>query len=68
MRALIALLQPDVLVKGADWPAHAIPGRDTVESRGGRVVRAPLEAGEFVVELPLLLQRLLPAPFQFARH
>jgi rfaE bifunctional protein nucleotidyltransferase chain/domain len=44
-RALIALLQPDVLVKGADWPAHAIPGRDTVERRGGRVVRAPLEAG-----------------------
>lgn len=50
-RALIARLQPDVLVKGADWPAHAIPGRDTVEGRGGRVVRAPLEAGHSTTAL-----------------
>lgn len=43
--AIIARLQPDVLVKGADWAADAIVGRDTVESRGGRVVRVPVEAG-----------------------
>ncbi len=42
---LIAALQPDVLVKGADWPADAIVGRDVVEARGGRVVRVPVEAG-----------------------
>jgi rfaE bifunctional protein nucleotidyltransferase chain/domain len=42
---LIAALAPDVLVKGADWAADAIVGRDTVEARGGRVVRIPLEAG-----------------------
>ncbi len=36
---VIAHLQPDVLVKGADWPADQIVGRDTVEARGGRVVR-----------------------------
>jgi rfaE bifunctional protein nucleotidyltransferase chain/domain len=42
---LIAALQPDVLVKGADWAADAIVGRDIVEARGGRVVRVPLEAG-----------------------
>jgi rfaE bifunctional protein nucleotidyltransferase chain/domain len=42
---LIAVLQPDVLVKGADWDADAIVGRDIVEARGGRVVRVPLEAG-----------------------
>ena len=38
-------LQPDVLVKGADWEGRDIPGRDTVERRGGRVVFAPFEAG-----------------------
>jgi D-glycero-beta-D-manno-heptose 1-phosphate adenylyltransferase len=41
----IAALQPDVLVKGADWAADAIVGRDIVEARGGRVVRMPVEAG-----------------------
>jgi D-beta-D-heptose 7-phosphate kinase/D-beta-D-heptose 1-phosphate adenosyltransferase len=43
--ALIAAIQPDVLVKGADWAADAIVGRDIVEARGGRVVRVPVEAG-----------------------
>ena len=43
--AIISRLQPDVLVKGADWPADQIVGRDVVEARGGRVVRMPVEAG-----------------------
>jgi D-glycero-beta-D-manno-heptose 1-phosphate adenylyltransferase len=42
---IIRLVQPDILVKGADWAADAIVGRDTVESRGGRVVRIPIEQG-----------------------
>jgi len=42
---LIAQLQPDVLVKGADWMADQIVGRETVESRGGRVVRVDIEQG-----------------------
>jgi D-beta-D-heptose 7-phosphate kinase/D-beta-D-heptose 1-phosphate adenosyltransferase len=42
---LIAALQPDVLVKGADWPEDAIVGRDIVEAHGGRVVRIPVEQG-----------------------
>lgn len=42
---LIAAVQPDVLVKGADWAADAIVGRDIVEGRGGRVVRMPVESG-----------------------
>jgi D-beta-D-heptose 7-phosphate kinase/D-beta-D-heptose 1-phosphate adenosyltransferase len=42
---VIAALQPDVLVKGADWAADAIVGRDIVEARGGKVVRVPIEAG-----------------------
>ena len=42
---VIARLQPDVLVKGADWPADQVVGRETVEARGGRVVRVALEQG-----------------------
>ena len=43
--AIIAAIQPDVLVKGADWAHDAIVGRDIVEARGGRVVRMPVEQG-----------------------
>jgi len=43
--AIIRLVQPDILVKGADWPADQIVGRDTVEARGGRVVLIPVEQG-----------------------
>jgi rfaE bifunctional protein nucleotidyltransferase chain/domain len=42
---IISRLQPDVLVKGADWKANAIIGREIVEARGGRVVRIPLAEG-----------------------
>lgn len=43
--AIVAALQPDVLVKGADWAEDAIVGRDIVEARGGKVVRVPIAAG-----------------------
>jgi D-beta-D-heptose 7-phosphate kinase/D-beta-D-heptose 1-phosphate adenosyltransferase len=42
---IVLALQPDILVKGADWPADQIVGRDTVEARGGRVVLVPVERG-----------------------
>ena len=42
---VIRRVQPDVLVKGADWPADQIVGRDTVEARGGKVILEPVEAG-----------------------
>ncbi len=42
---IIERLQPDVLVKGADWPANQIVGREIVEARGGRVVRVPVASG-----------------------
>jgi len=38
---LIALLQPDVLVKGGDWAAADVVGREVVEARGGRVLIVP---------------------------
>jgi D-beta-D-heptose 7-phosphate kinase/D-beta-D-heptose 1-phosphate adenosyltransferase len=43
--SIIDAVQPDVLVKGADWASDAIVGRETVERRGGRVVRMPIEEG-----------------------
>jgi rfaE bifunctional protein nucleotidyltransferase chain/domain len=44
-RALIEILAPDVLVKGADWAEDAIVGREEVEAAGGRVVRVPMLPG-----------------------
>ena len=43
--AVISTIQPDILVKGADWGPDAIVGRDVVEARGGKVVRIDLAAG-----------------------
>ena len=43
-RELIALVLPDVLVKGADW-SHFIAGREEVEAAGGEVKALPLEPG-----------------------
>jgi D-beta-D-heptose 7-phosphate kinase/D-beta-D-heptose 1-phosphate adenosyltransferase len=43
--AIISRIQPDILVKGADWGADAIVGRDVVEARGGRVVRIEIVGG-----------------------
>jgi D-glycero-beta-D-manno-heptose 1-phosphate adenylyltransferase len=43
--ALISALQPDVLVKGGDWPVESIVGREVVEGRGGVVKTIPLVPG-----------------------
>lgn len=43
--ALIQTLQPDVLVKGADWELSEIIGADAVMSRGGRVERISIVPG-----------------------
>jgi D-beta-D-heptose 7-phosphate kinase/D-beta-D-heptose 1-phosphate adenosyltransferase len=37
---IISQLQPDVLIKGGDWPVEKIIGRDVVEARGGKVISA----------------------------
>ena len=39
---LITTVQPDVLVKGGDWPVNRIVGREIVEARGGVVKTIPL--------------------------
>ena len=48
---LLAALVPDVLVKGEDWAADAIVGRDVVEAAGGRVVRVRLLPGRSTTAL-----------------
>ena len=35
---VIRILQPDLLVKGADWKIENVVGKDIVEARGGKVV------------------------------
>ncbi|GAB4242799.1 MAG: D-glycero-beta-D-manno-heptose 1-phosphate adenylyltransferase [Acidobacteriota bacterium] len=47
----IRLLQPDVLVKGGDWPVDRIVGRDIVEGRGGIVASIEFERGYSTSEL-----------------
>jgi bifunctional ADP-heptose synthase (sugar kinase/adenylyltransferase) len=48
---IIEAIQPDVLVKGADWGENEIVGRNTVEARGGKVVRIPLADGYSTTKL-----------------
>jgi D-beta-D-heptose 7-phosphate kinase/D-beta-D-heptose 1-phosphate adenosyltransferase len=55
---IIRLIQPDVLVKGADWAADAIVGRDTVEARGGRVLRMQMTPGYSTSAIIAKVQRL----------
>ena len=40
---LIKLLEPNVLVKGGDWPEEKIIGGPEVKKSGGKVLRIPLE-------------------------
>lgn len=55
---VIAAIQPDVLVKGADWAQDAIVGRDIVEARGGKVVRVKLEDGYSTTAIVARIQAL----------
>jgi D-beta-D-heptose 7-phosphate kinase/D-beta-D-heptose 1-phosphate adenosyltransferase len=48
---IIARLQPDVLVKGADWKLGKIVGREVVRNRGGSVRRVSLTEGRSTTRL-----------------
>lgn len=52
---LITTVQPDLLVKGGDWPVDRIVGREVVEARGGKVTTIPLVPG---VSTTSLIQRI----------
>ena len=43
---LIQQIEPDVLVKGGDWPVDKIVGSDVVLARGGEVLSLPYLEGE----------------------
>ena len=48
---VIADLQPDILVKGGDWPVEKIIGRDIVEAHGGKVINVPYVAGASTTDI-----------------
>ena len=48
---LVEALRPHVLIKGADWAASEIVGRDVVRRRGGRIIRFPLLKGHSTSQL-----------------
>ena len=54
---IIKLIQPDILVKGADWGEHEIVGRDIVEGRGGKVVRIALAQGYSTTDIISRIRR-----------
>lgn len=43
---LIRAVEPDILVKGGDWPVEKIVGRAVVEARGGKVRAIPFVKGK----------------------
>jgi rfaE bifunctional protein nucleotidyltransferase chain/domain len=54
---LITRLLPDVLVKGGDYTAATVVGREAVESAGGRVVIVPLTDGRSTTGLIEAIRR-----------
>lgn len=50
--------QPDVLVKGGDWPVERIVGNDLVRARGGSVVSIPFEHARSTTALLEKIRRL----------
>ncbi len=52
---IIETLQPDVLVKGGDWPLDQIVGKEIVEKRGGTVKSVSLTPD---VSTSLIIERI----------
>jgi D-beta-D-heptose 7-phosphate kinase/D-beta-D-heptose 1-phosphate adenosyltransferase len=57
---LIKLVMPDVLVKGGDYTADTIVGRDEVEENGGTVVAIPLVHGRSTTGLIEKIRKTKP--------
>ena len=55
---LIVTVQPDVLVKGADYKTEKIAGHDIVLARGGEVITVPLTEGYSTTDLIAKLRNL----------
>ena len=54
---IISALEPDVLVKGADWAEDEIVGADVVRRAGGSVVRARLLPGRSTTSIADKIRR-----------
>lgn len=42
---IIQAIEPDILIKGGDWPVEKIVGAEEVQARGGKVLSIPLVEG-----------------------
>jgi D-beta-D-heptose 7-phosphate kinase/D-beta-D-heptose 1-phosphate adenosyltransferase len=60
--ALIEALQPDILVKGADYTEEQVVGADVVKARGGKVVLAHLTAGQSTTKLIKAAEKPIVSP------
>lgn len=43
---IISAVEPDILVKGGDWPVEKIVGGEIVTRRGGKVIAIPFTEGK----------------------
>ncbi len=59
-QALIAALQPDVLVKGGDYALDQVVGREEVESAGEEVVLIPFITGRSTTDLLRQIKGIAP--------
>jgi D-beta-D-heptose 7-phosphate kinase/D-beta-D-heptose 1-phosphate adenosyltransferase len=57
-RTLILQLRPNVLVKGGDWSAETVVGKEEVEAWGGEVVLIPYKEGNSTTNI---IERVLAA-------
>ncbi|NUN48768.1 MAG: D-glycero-beta-D-manno-heptose-7-phosphate kinase [Candidatus Brocadiae bacterium] len=55
---LMALLKPDVIVKGGDYTADKVVGAAAVKAWGGRVAMAPLQKGASTTNIVEKIRRL----------
>jgi len=54
---LIKLVNPDILVKGADYSVEQIAGHDIVQAHGGEVITIPLTEGYSTTDLIARIKR-----------
>ena len=55
---LIVCLQPDILIKGGDWPEEKIIGREEVKKWGGRVAIIPEIEGKSTTNIVDKIKKL----------
>jgi D-glycero-beta-D-manno-heptose 1-phosphate adenylyltransferase len=65
---VIAVVRPDVLAKGGDWPVSRIVGADVVLAGGGRVLSLPLVAGASTTALIHRILDRAPRPVRPRRR